>query len=185
MKTNIRAALAVFALTVFLPLIGLASNNPIPGIDVVVQKKPSGNAITVKTDAQGQASLPNLAPGDYTATFVVPVSLTVNTPKDAPKGEVKGDGKQKAPTAIGSGEIKKPSPTLNFTEAKVPVAFSESWSEDSKRGTITFTVPPGRPQTVRLSLLLPVVEKKASALAAGDECCNLWPHCLQGCPSRR
>jgi hypothetical protein len=42
------------------------SNNPIPGIDVVVRKKPAGNAIpTAKTDGTGQATFRQLEPGTY------------------------------------------------------------------------------------------------------------------------
>lgn len=41
-------------------------NNPIPGIDVVVRKKPAGNAIGQSTtDAQGQLTFKQLGPGDY------------------------------------------------------------------------------------------------------------------------
>ncbi|MCC8432410.1 hypothetical protein LJ725_25830 [Reyranella aquatilis] len=41
------------------------SNNPIPGIDVVVQKKPAGNAIKQTTGGDGQTTFRQLEPGTY------------------------------------------------------------------------------------------------------------------------
>lgn len=47
------------------------SNAPIPGIDVVVKKKPSGVSLQIKTDAKGNASLGKLSPG---ATYDLVIS---------------------------------------------------------------------------------------------------------------
>lgn len=41
------------------------SNNPIPGIDVVVEKKPAGNAVTQTTGGDGQTTFRQLEPGTY------------------------------------------------------------------------------------------------------------------------
>lgn len=44
-----------------------AVNNPIPGVDVVVKRKPPGNAVARgTTDAKGEITLKELAPGQYT-----------------------------------------------------------------------------------------------------------------------
>ena len=65
MTTNfIRAALACAVLAITAQS-AMASNKPIPGIDVIVKKNPGGNAITATTDADGQIVLKGLEPGDY------------------------------------------------------------------------------------------------------------------------
>jgi hypothetical protein len=63
--TIIRAVLACLALA--LPGTGaIASNNPIPGVDVIVKSHPAGKAVVVHTDGSGRAKLEGLTPGDYT-----------------------------------------------------------------------------------------------------------------------
>lgn len=57
-----------------------ASNQPIPGIDVVVQKKPSGSAIRAITDKEGGFVFAGLKAGDYTIEVVVPPKLTEQYP---------------------------------------------------------------------------------------------------------
>jgi len=41
------------------------SDDPIPGVDVIVRKKPSGVPLHVRTDGAGSFSLDDLAPGEY------------------------------------------------------------------------------------------------------------------------
>ena len=43
----------------------MASNNPIPGVDIIVRSKPGGIAIQVKTGADGTYKFTGLAPGTY------------------------------------------------------------------------------------------------------------------------
>ena len=43
----------------------MASNNPIPGVDIIVRSKPGGIAIQVKTGADGTYKFTRLAPGTY------------------------------------------------------------------------------------------------------------------------
>ena len=43
----------------------MASNNPIPGVDIIVRKRPGGIAIQVKTGADGAYKFTRLAPGTY------------------------------------------------------------------------------------------------------------------------
>jgi hypothetical protein len=45
-----------------------AANNPIPGVDIIVQKKPGGSAIHRTSDASGQVSIRLAEPGHYTIT---------------------------------------------------------------------------------------------------------------------
>ncbi|MDO8973591.1 carboxypeptidase-like regulatory domain-containing protein, partial [Reyranella sp.] len=45
------------------------SNNPIPGIDVVVQKKPSGTALTQNTGGDGTTTLGVLTPGTHSVVL--------------------------------------------------------------------------------------------------------------------
>jgi hypothetical protein len=51
----------------------IRSNQPIPGIDVVVKKKPSGHALQeTKTDSNGEFDLPYLGDGDYDLFVDIP-----------------------------------------------------------------------------------------------------------------
>jgi hypothetical protein len=69
MKTTmIRAALACAALAMS-GTAAIASEDPIPGIDIIVRSHPVGKAIMAHTDAGGRARLERLAPGDYTVTI--------------------------------------------------------------------------------------------------------------------
>lgn len=45
------------------------SNQPIPGIDIVVQKKPAGNAITQTTGGDGTSTLGVLTPGTHSVVL--------------------------------------------------------------------------------------------------------------------
>ena len=59
----------------------MASNNPIPGVDIIVRSKPGGIAIQVKTGADGTYKFTGLAPGTY--DLIIPgqpvKSVTVGT----------------------------------------------------------------------------------------------------------
>lgn len=43
----------------------MATNSPIPGVDIIVRKRPGGIAIQVKTGADGTYKFTQLAPGTY------------------------------------------------------------------------------------------------------------------------
>jgi len=66
MKSNfVRAALAVLAL-VLAATGAMASETPIPGVDIIVRKKPGGSAIVVATtDASGKFTARLAEPGNY------------------------------------------------------------------------------------------------------------------------
>ncbi len=66
MKTNfVRAALACAALALSTTA-ATATNDPIPGVDIIVQKNPGGTiVIQTHTDSNGSLTLRGLAPGDY------------------------------------------------------------------------------------------------------------------------
>ena len=56
------------------------SNNPIPGIDVVVQKKPAGNAITQTTGGDGTSTLGVLTPGTHSVVLDTKKLMDVRIP---------------------------------------------------------------------------------------------------------
>ena len=65
--------------------------NPIPGIDVIVQKKPDGRPLRTTTDAGGAFSFANLAPGRYLLELAQPreipgarLKIYVTAVNDAP-----------------------------------------------------------------------------------------------------
>lgn len=65
MKTNfVRASLACAALALS-STAAMAAIDPIPGVDIIVQKNPGGTIVHIQTDANGTLTLRNLAPGDY------------------------------------------------------------------------------------------------------------------------
>ncbi len=74
-----------------------ASNTPIPGIDIVVKKKPAGTAMARgQTDAKGEIVLKDLPAGTYT------VVLT-GKPLDEP-AKIKGSTAIVAILALGTGK---------------------------------------------------------------------------------
>ncbi len=126
------ATLAALALVV-VPMTGAsASNEPIPGIDVVVKKKPpKAQPLQVKTDAGGQFVLKDLEPGTYTLQIDGPVLTRV----------------------LASTATKSPTPTVQLliglllpavqksreTSAPAPQAYR---GQPGARGIeMTFTVP--------------------------------------------
>jgi len=72
------------------------SNNPIPGIDVVVRKKPAGNAITQTSSGDGTSTLGVLTSGTYSVTLDTRKLLDVRIP--GPSG---GEPAQPAGILIG------------------------------------------------------------------------------------
>jgi len=86
MKTT-TAALTILAvaITILLPNNAFASNNPIPGIDVVVKKKPAGNAMKTSTDKTGKFAFSKLEAGTYLVTITPakadpsPAKAAINT----------------------------------------------------------------------------------------------------------
>lgn len=68
MKITPAAARIAILAVVFLGLLqsrASAANNPIPGVDIIVQKKPGGQAMRATTDKEGKFVFASLAAGDY------------------------------------------------------------------------------------------------------------------------
>ena len=81
------------------------SNNPIPGVDIIVRSKPGGIAIQVKTGADGTYKFTRLAPGTYDlATAGQPPQLVIVGPDGTLGGKLmKGtDGVVKLSCATGN-----------------------------------------------------------------------------------
>lgn len=73
--TKLMAVAAVFIGLLASHASAQTQTNPIPGIDVVVHKKPTGNGIKATTDKEGRFSFEGLKAGDYTIGVVVPPKL--------------------------------------------------------------------------------------------------------------
>lgn len=76
-SSKMQAVLAAAVASVLVIEPAIAQNNPIPGIDVVVKKKPSGTALHVITDKGGRFVVRGLAAGAYTISLQ-PASSTMN-----------------------------------------------------------------------------------------------------------
>jgi len=68
MKISIISVLFVFAVCVFSANMVFATNNPIPGVDIIVKKKPGGIAFTGTTGRDGKFSC-KLEKGSYELTL--------------------------------------------------------------------------------------------------------------------
>ncbi|MDD5544967.1 MAG: carboxypeptidase-like regulatory domain-containing protein [Acidobacteriia bacterium] len=83
MKITLAAARSAIMAAVFLCLMvgsATASNDPIPGIDIVVKRHPSGKAIQARTDNGGRFVFDNLEAGQYILSVNPPQTKTlVNT----------------------------------------------------------------------------------------------------------
>lgn len=70
---SIKSFCAAFSALAFVVVVSASSaraENPIPGIDVVVKKKPASSAIAKgTTDAKGEVTFKDLAPGQYTVVL--------------------------------------------------------------------------------------------------------------------
>ena len=60
----VRAALACLALALT-AMPAMATNEPIPGVDIIVQKNPGGIVVKTQTGPTGQVQFKDLAPGEY------------------------------------------------------------------------------------------------------------------------
>jgi len=47
----------------------MATNDPIPGVDIIVEKNPGGTIVHIQTDANGTVTFRHLAPGKYVLTI--------------------------------------------------------------------------------------------------------------------
>lgn len=61
----------------------LAANDPIPGIDIIVQKKPGGIAITSPTGPDGTYKFRGLTPGQYDLSVQGKLVQTITVGPDA------------------------------------------------------------------------------------------------------
>ncbi|MDP1748719.1 MAG: carboxypeptidase-like regulatory domain-containing protein [Reyranella sp.] len=70
-----------------------AAENPIPGIDIIVQKKP-GDVVVARTttDAKGEFTLKDLAPGKYTIEIDGKGLVAATARKGTSGGTPPGDG---------------------------------------------------------------------------------------------
>jgi hypothetical protein len=78
--------------------------NPIPGIDVVVRKKPSGSAMKLQTDGKGGFTLGDLTPGEYVIELPVDSLRSAVDRLDA-KQLPGGTGTSGAPSAGGAPSL--------------------------------------------------------------------------------
>ena len=113
------ALLAVFSLGLLAPG-ALASNEPIPGIDVVVKKKPSGTAIHVTTDKNGAFVFKNLPAGTYILSVNIPQQKAIiNTSRSNKKHSnisvAPGNGTHNVTIAL---EADEPAPETEITIAQ-------------------------------------------------------------------
>lgn len=117
------AALSALAFVIVSASSALASNNPIPGIDVVVQKKPCCSPSTMKTDAEGKITLKLPEAGNYE------VALLGATTKGAVSMTTFVNGKVAARTvfpvgsSVGTFAVANPKDTiiLKFESNSQPV----------------------------------------------------------------
>ena len=83
MKITHAAAKVAVIVTVLLGLLGgsaAAATNPIPGVDVVVRKKPGGKAMQAPSDSGGKFVFNNLPAGKYELSVTMPQTrAAVNT----------------------------------------------------------------------------------------------------------
>ena len=99
---------AVFGIVLFgfgFANFAMAGSNPIPGVDIIVRKRPGGIAIQVKTGADGTYKFTGLAPGTYDlATAGQPPQLVIVGSDGTLGGELmKGtDGVVKLSCATGN-----------------------------------------------------------------------------------
>lgn len=78
MNRTLPKALLLVSLTLVGAMSLLASNEPIPGVDIIVQKKPGGIAVAnTKSDAQGKFVIDNLAAGSYSLIIGVPQAKAI------------------------------------------------------------------------------------------------------------
>jgi hypothetical protein len=102
-----------------------ASNDPIPGIDVVVRKHPSGAHIQTKTDAHGTFKLGDLAPGAYTIELQS-FSWGVSTGKLDPNGKA----------VLRIVQI-----VIEAAPSETPVVSSRQTVSPGRSVSIPFTIP--------------------------------------------
>ena len=63
--------------------IGLPQNNPIVGIDIVVQKQPAGKGLMTSTSKSGKATTSKLTPGSYAVSMRLTAELVQQTAQPA------------------------------------------------------------------------------------------------------
>jgi hypothetical protein len=146
MKTYLAAlTITAVAFTILLPNNAFASNTPIPGIDVVIQKQPAGGAMKTTTDKSGKFSFTKLEAGTYSVTI-----------SPAPKGDA---SPAKAPVVLTRSNIKRPSAlVVNGVEvhdlvvslgttAPAPVTIVLEKAGGTISGTVTAAEPAKEPAT--------------------------------------
>lgn len=67
-STVVKIATMAIAFFCLLPSSVFATNDPIPGVDIIVRKKPGGSAIKATTDMDGNFTFAKLEPGKYVLT---------------------------------------------------------------------------------------------------------------------
>ena len=106
--TTIRLT-AVFATVLGVLLLAgmpaLATNDPIPGVDIIVRRNPGGVAIHATSDKSGNFTFDNLAPGKYTLSVAAPQTKQVSTTRSNIKhpNNEKVSGVQVATVAVELG----------------------------------------------------------------------------------
>lgn len=145
---------AAFALAVGLACWGsaaLGTSNPIPGIDIIVRKKPGGSIVVTPTsDHSGKFSV-KLGSGDYTVSTAcksggcTPSQLSLNV---AGKSYPNADGTMIYEFTVGKGGIELRGQTLNIDPPKggganLPSKLSPSYLPDAPEFRTPSKFPPG------------------------------------------
>lgn len=127
------AAISALAFVVMSASSAWASNQPIPGIDVVVQKKPSGAPIAKgTTDAKGEVTFKELAPGQYTVVL---------SPKAAEVAKLHGAGWLIALVAIAN-PVRRVTYTPKSGASEVDIVIPEGPVQSYKASVWLPPLPP-------------------------------------------
>jgi hypothetical protein len=163
MKITSPSFLGGLVLASFLSLTTLAlAGEPITGVDVKLGKNPGGALVARgQTDAKGQVTFANLAPGDYVVSYV---ELLPALDRVGHAGSAPNPTQHKAPISTSRSNKKHSNALVAFVDghaksAQTEVAHRTEWTNDDKQANLTFTVPAGPSRTVLIALLLPAVQQ--------------------------
>ena len=176
-----RSSAFALAVAMALALPGTASlaqsaANDIPGINIIVQKKPGGIAMPLRIDPSGRITGQIKEPGDYTVSTVCRAACPphrITGTFEKPPG---GDGA--APPIIGiliglllpaqqaGGDGVTPSISLNFAKVEVDYKVVSSFDFTLRKGTVDFS---GQLPSLRGGFIIPLIAVAADRKPVSDE----------------
>ncbi len=130
MKRSFFTYVLFFVLSACFASDALASTDPIPGVDVVVRKKPSGASLTTKTNQDGGFSLTVTSPGIADINGVWEISIDWATVQKALANAKDWDGKSATLTYSCPGLTKVGTGTFTISNS----TYSNSITVSSKTG---------------------------------------------------